>query len=144
MMITIVAKPIDVQEVLRSVAHPSAGGIDIFLGTTRDHSLGRGVAYLEYEVYEPMARKVMEEIAANAAARWQLHKVSIVHRSGRVGIGEASVVIAVSSSHRREAFEACRYCIDTLKQTVPIWKKEVFSDGSVEWAGTHGEKAGGV
>ncbi len=132
-MIRMTTEPIDIPAVLESVAHPGAGGIDLFLGTTRDHAGGRQVSYLEYEAYEPMALKLMEEIAARAKSRWPLHGVSIVHRTGRVNIGEASVAIAVSSAHRTEAFDACRFCIDTLKETVPIWKKEFFVDGTVEW-----------
>ena len=123
-MITIVREPIDVLTVLKSVEDRGAGGIDIFIGTTRDNANGRNVLFLEYEAYVPMALKKMEEIANEARQRWCITKVAIVHRIGRVEIGEASVLIAVSSAHRNEAFEACRFAIDTLKETVPIWKKE--------------------
>ncbi len=130
-MIAIVKKKIDVEEILQSVQVPEAGGIDIFVGTTRNHSNGKRVLSLEYEAYEPMALKMMNEIAEEAKSKWNIRKIAIVHRTGRVKIGEASVVIAVSASHRKEAFEACRFVIDRLKKTVPIWKKEFFKDGEV-------------
>ena len=133
-MIEIFSKEIDIQSVLQSVQDPTAGGIDIFIGTTRNHSEGKQVLSLEYETYQPMALKLMHRIAEEATARWGLCKISIVHRVGRLEIGEASVVIAVSSAHRKEAFEACRYAIDTLKKDVPIWKKEYFADGEI-WVG---------
>lgn len=133
-MLKIVRTPIDLDEILRSVKSPEAGAIDIFIGTTRNHSNGREVLFLEYEAYEPMALKLMEGIIAEAHQRWSVDRIAIVHRVGKVEIGEASVVIAVSAAHRQEAFEACRYTIDSLKRDVPIWKKEVFSDGEA-WAG---------
>ncbi len=138
-MINIVRHPIDVQEVLRSVQVPEAGAIDIFVGTTRNHSSGKEVLSLEYEAYEPMALKEMEKIENKVRSRWAVHRFAMVHRVGRVGIGEASIVIAVSASHRREAFEACHYAIDTLKREVPIWKREIFADGEM-WVGFQGEE----
>jgi molybdopterin synthase catalytic subunit len=140
-MIEIVDHPIDVAQVLASVSHPAAGGIALFVGTTRNHAHGKEVLYLEYEAYVPMALALLRQIAEDACARWGLHAISIVHRRTRVDIGEASVVVAVSSSHRKEAFEACRYAIDTLKKTVPIWKKEFFADGAV-WVDGEGQKSG--
>jgi molybdopterin synthase catalytic subunit len=133
-MIKIVRAPIDLNEVLRSVKSPEAGAIDIFIGTTRNHSNGKEVLSLEYEAYEPMALKLMETLVAEARQRWTISRIAVVHRVGKVEIGEASVIIAVSATHRREAFEACRYAIDALKRDVPIWKKEVFSDGEA-WVG---------
>ena len=133
-MISIVETTIDTDAVLRSVEDPAAGGIDLFIGTTRNHSSGKDVVYLEYEAYRPMALRQMEEIAAHVDRSWEIKHISMVHRIGRVEIGEASVVIAVSSVHRKEAFEACRHAIDVLKRDVPIWKKEFFADGSV-WVG---------
>jgi molybdopterin synthase catalytic subunit len=130
----IVAEPIDVPSLADSVRHPSAGAIDLFVGTTRDHSKGRKVVGLEYEAYLPMALKCLGDIEREARRRWNLREIAIVHRIGKVSIGEASVVIAVSSDHRDEAFKACRYLIDRLKQVVPIWKKEFFADGSIEWS----------
>jgi molybdopterin synthase catalytic subunit len=130
-MVEIVKEKIDMARVVASVEHPVAGGVVVFIGTTRDHSDGKTVRALEYDAYVPMALKLMNRIAGEAKARWGLQNISIVHRVGRLGIGEASVVIAVSSAHRKEAFEACRYAIDTLKKDVPIWKKEFFDDGEV-------------
>ena len=139
-MVRIVHEAIDLEEVLRSVQTPEVGAIDIFIGTTRNHSDGKEVLSLEYEAYEPMALKLIEGIAKEAHARWSIHRIAIVHRVGKLGIGEASVVVAVSSAHRREAFEACRYAIDTLKSDVPIWKKEVFADGEA-WVGLQSDAA---
>lgn len=133
-MNAIITEPIDVSAVVDSVKASAAGGIDVFIGTTRDHSKGREVVGLEYEAYIPMARKNLDDIEREARERWNLQVINIVHRIGKVGIGEASVVIAVSSAHRDEAFKACRYLIDRLKEIVPIWKREYFADGTVEWS----------
>ncbi len=133
-MNSIITTPISIQEVTNAVASKASGAIDIFIGTTRDHSKGRGVTGLEYEAYVPMALKSLSDIEQEARQRWNVHEVNIVHRIGKVPIGEASVVIAVSSSHRDEAFKACRFLIDRLKEVVPIWKREFFSDGTVEWS----------
>ncbi|MGA9363545.1 MAG: molybdenum cofactor biosynthesis protein MoaE [Bacteroidota bacterium] len=137
-MIKIVRAPIDLNEILCSVKSPEAGAIDIFIGTTRNHSDGKEVLSLEYEAYEPMAVKLMEGIVAEARQRWTVKRIAIVHRVGKVEIGEASVIVVVSAAHRREAFEACRYAIDALKKDVPIWKKEVFRDGEA-WVGLQSE-----
>lgn len=136
-MIKIITEKIDIAEVLSSVADPAAGGTAVFAGTTREESAGKKVLSLEYEAYGPMALNVMSAIADQAGKTWHIRKISIVHRTGRVAIGEASVVIAVSAAHRKEAFEACRFAIDTLKKDVPIWKKEVFEGGEV-WVGQAG------
>jgi molybdopterin synthase catalytic subunit len=133
-LIAITDSPIDLQRVVASVANEEAGAVNVFIGTTRNHSNGRVVTLLEYEAYEPMAVKMMRQIAGIARERWDVHGVSIVHRIGAVPVGEASVVIAVASAHRREAFEACRFLIDELKRVVPIWKREHFADGTVEWS----------
>ena len=130
-MIEIIAEPIDIQRVVASVTVPEAGAIDLFLGTTRNHSSGKEVLSLNYEAYVPMAIKMMEYIAREIRDRRNVHKISIVHRIGIVPISEASVAIAVSASHRNEAFEACHYAIDELKKRVPIWKKEIFEDGEM-------------
>lgn len=113
-----------------------AGGIDVFIGTVRDQTKGKRVVRLEFEAYEKMALNEMKKIANEIMQRWPLHKVLIHHRVGILEVGEVPVVIAVSASHRAAAFEACRYAIDTLKQTVPIWKKEIFEDGE-EWVAAH-------
>lgn len=133
-MIEIVKERIDVGRVLQSVQDPACGAVDIFIGTTRNHSNGKAVVSLEYDAYIPMALKMMNRIAGDIKTKWGVQKISIVHRIGLLEIGEASVVIAVSSAHRKEAFDACRYAIDTLKKEVPIWKKEYFEDGEV-WVG---------
>jgi molybdopterin synthase catalytic subunit len=133
-MIAITESPINLQEVFESVVTPETGGINLFVGTTRNHSHGRAVTVLEYEAYEPMALKMMNEIADRARQTWEVQKVSLVHRVGKVPIGESSVVIAVSAAHRDEAFKACRFLIDELKRVVPVWKREYFADGTVEWS----------
>ena len=111
-----------------------AGAIATFTGTVRNRSRGRDVVSLEYEAYEGMAEQTMAELAAELAARYDLCEIAIHHRVGRVEIGEASVVIAVSAPHRADALAACKDAIDTLKQTVPLWKKEVY-EGGEEWIG---------
>jgi len=128
------ADPIDVGAVIAEVADEQAGAIATFLGTTRIESRGRTVRNLEYEAYEGMAEKVMAEIAEALATRYELCKVAMAHRIGRVGIGETSVAIAVSASHREHALAACKEAIDTLKVDVPLWKKEVY-EGGEEWIG---------
>ena len=126
--------PIDVDAVIAEVADERAGAIATFLGTTRVESRGRTVHHLEYEAYEGMAEKVMAEIADALSTRYELCKVAITHRVGRVGIGETSVAIAVSARHREHALAACKEAIDTLKVDVPLWKKEVY-EGGEEWIG---------
>jgi molybdopterin synthase catalytic subunit len=126
--------PIDVGAVIAEVADDQAGAVATFLGTTRVRSRGRTVLYLEYEAYEGMAEKVMEEIAATLRERYELCRIAITHRIGRVGIGETSVAIAVSAPHREHALAACKEAIDTLKVDVPLWKKEVY-EGGEEWIG---------
>ena len=128
------ADPIDVDAVIAEVADERAGAIATFLGTTRLESRGRTVVHLEYEAYEGMAEKVMGEIAETLAGRYDLCKVAIAHRIGRVGIGETSVAVAVSAPHREHALAACKEAIDTLKVDVPLWKKEVY-EGGEEWIG---------
>jgi len=130
-LITITDASLSLDVVASFINDPGAGGIDIFIGTTRDNEKGKNVLYLEYEAYQPMAEQMMRQIAVDMAAKWDIKKIAMLHRAGRVDIGEASVIIGVSSPHRKEAFEACRYGIDTLKKTVPIWKKEFFEGGEV-------------
>jgi len=134
----IVEEPLSPDAVAGSVGDPAAGGIVIFSGVVRNEKDGRPVKYLEYEAHAPMAEAKLREIGAEVRRRWPSVKaVAILHRIGRLEIGESSVLIAVSAAHRREAFEACHYAIDTLKQTVPVWKKEHFEDGEV-WVGLQG------
>lgn len=115
---------------------PQSGGIDVFIGTVRDVTKGKAVIRLEFESYEPMALREMQKIAENALDKWPVQKLLIHHRTGVLKVGEVPVIIAVSCAHRDAAFDACRYVIDTLKQTVPIWKKEIFEDGEV-WVAAH-------
>ena len=128
------ADPIDVGAVIAAVADERAGAIATFLGTTRVESRGRAVNHLDYEAYEGMAEKVMAEIADGLTARYDVCKIAITHRIGRVGIGETSVAIAVSAPHRDHALAACKEAIDRLKVDVPLWKKEVY-EGGEEWIG---------
>lgn len=125
---------IDTEVLLASVGDPRAGGTALFVGTTRNENEGRIVERLEYEAYEAMALDEMRRIGEEIVRRWTVVAVSMVHRVGVVPIGEASVAVAVSAAHREEAFLACRYGIDTLKLTVPIWKKEYFQGGE-HWVG---------
>jgi molybdopterin synthase catalytic subunit len=127
-------EPIDPTAVIREVSDPRAGGIATFIGTTRVESRGRTVHYLDYEAYGGMAEQVMAEIAEELKRKYDLCEVAITHRVGRVDIGELSVVIAISAPHRAAALAACKEAIDTLKQTVPLWKKEVY-EGGEEWIG---------
>ena len=127
----LVHEPIDPLTLAADVRGNGDGAIVIFDGFVRDHSKNRRTLYLEYEAYEPMALAKIREIAAHLHNHFPIHRVALVHRLGRLEIGETSVYIAVSAAHRAAAFDACRYAIDTLKRTVPIWKKEYFEDGSV-------------
>jgi molybdopterin synthase catalytic subunit/molybdopterin converting factor small subunit len=127
-------EPLDPNDVIREVADEEAGGIATFIGATRVHSRGRTVRYLDYEAYGGMAEKVMAELSEELKRKFDLCEVAIAHRIGRVEIGELSVVIAVSAPHRADALAACREAIDSLKETVPLWKKEVY-EGGEEWIG---------
>jgi MoaE-MoaD fusion protein len=128
------AEPLSLDAVVREVASDEAGAIATFTGTTRVHSRGRSVLKLEYEAYEGMAEQTMAELAEELRSRYDLRGVAIHHRVGTVGIGEPSVVIAVSAPHRQDALAACKDAIDTLKRTVPLWKKELYEGGG-EWIG---------
>ena len=127
-------EPLSLDRVVAEVRSDEAGAIATFTGTTRVRSRGRTVTHLDYEAYEGMAEKVMEEIADALRARYELTAIAIHHRIGRVAIGETSVVIAVAAPHRRDALAACKDAIDTLKETVPLWKKEIY-EGGEEWIG---------
>jgi MoaE-MoaD fusion protein len=129
----IVREPIDQEAAVRRLQRPEDGAAVIFDGVVRDNTRGRRTLYLEYEAYEAMALKQMEALVEEARSRFGVRGSSILHRLGRLEIGETSVLIVVASAHRAAAFEACRWIIDTLKKTVPIWKKEYFEDGAV-WA----------
>lgn len=134
--IQLLDKPLQPQACIDFAGSEDAGGIDVFIGTVRNSTQGRKVVRLEFEAYEPMAVSEMRKIARQIQEKWPVKKVSFHHRVGTLKIGDIAVIIAVSAPHRKETFEACRYAIDTLKQTVPIWKKEVFEDGEV-WVAAH-------
>lgn len=132
-MIELTHDPIDPASVLAAVSSTRAGAVVLFLGTTRAWTEGRETTTLDYECYPEMAGRALGDLQSQARERWPLEGLSIVHRLGRVDPGEASVAIAVSSAHRDAAFEAGKWLIDTLKESVPIWKKENWADGTVEW-----------
>jgi molybdopterin synthase catalytic subunit len=127
--------PLDVTEVLDAVAGSAVGGIDVFVGTVRDHDHDQGVTALEYSAH-PSALSRLREVAAGVAERYDVLALAAVHRVGRLGIGDVAVVVATATVHRAEAFEASRALIDELKDTVPIWKHQLFADGTDEWVGT--------
>ncbi len=118
-------------EVWEKVQHPSAGGIDLFVGTVRNHSSGETIDRLEYTSYVPMAEREMAKIETAIRSRWPVYNAVLIHRIGMLNVGEIAVVTAVSSSHRNEAFEACRFAIDAIKLSVPIWKKEFTPAGGI-------------
>jgi len=130
-MVAIQQYAIDVKAVLRDIRTDAAGGIDLFVGTVRNHSGDRPVVRLEYTAYQPMALEIMKQIESEIRSRWPVHKVVIVHRVGTLAVGDVAVVTAVAASHRSEAFEACRFAIERVKADVPIWKKE-FGPGETE------------
>ena len=130
---TIVREPINTQQVLKQIKHPEDGAAVAFEGVVRNHTRGRRTLYLDYEAYESMALKQMQSLAEQALTDFKIRDLVIIHRLGKLEIGETSVLIVVASAHRAAAFDACRWLIDTLKRTVPIWKKEYFEDGAV-WA----------
>ncbi|PIQ21451.1 MAG: molybdenum cofactor biosynthesis protein MoaE [Cytophagales bacterium CG18_big_fil_WC_8_21_14_2_50_42_9] len=135
-MIALTDQKINTQAVIAAVQSDGAGAINVFIGTVRNQTQAKPVTKLDFEAYDSMAVKKMQKIADQAAARWPIQKVAIVHRKGSLQIGEAAVVIAVSTPHRKASFEACEFIIDTLKEVVPIWKKEIFEDGAV-WVAAH-------
>ena len=132
-MIKLTENPIDATALLQTAQQPEAGAVVLFLGITRQFTQGRETTSLSYEAYREMAVKELERLEQQARDRWPLVDCSIVHRLGEVPLAEASVAIAVSSPHRGDAFEAGRWLIDTLKETVPIWKQEHWADGDAEW-----------
>jgi molybdopterin synthase catalytic subunit len=133
---TLSSAPLDVVEVTARVTGPDAGGVVTFTGAVRDHARGHSIRHLEYEAYPEMAEREMQAIAGEAEARWPGTRVAAAHRIGRLEIGELAVVVAAAAPHREEAFAAARYTIDTLKERVPIWKKEVATDGEY-WVDDH-------
>jgi len=132
-LVRVTADPLSVDEALAAVADPGAGGTCVFMGTVRDHSEAGDVTGLRYEAWEELAVRRLQELADELADRWPLKKVAILHRTGDLSVGEASVVIACSAPHRADAFEACRQGIERLKEDVPIWKKEELTSGEAHW-----------
>ena len=135
-MIAIADSPINIQECIDAAQSERAGAVDVFIGTVRNHNKDKSVVRLEFETYDSMAVKKMQELADEAQARWNTEKIVMVHRKGVLSIGDVAVVIAVATPHRAASFEACKWLIDTLKQVVPIWKKEVY-DNAEEWLEAH-------
>lgn len=131
-VIRLTREPLERAALVEAVTRASDGGIVVFEGVVRDNARGKQIRYLEYEAYVEMAEQQIRAIVDEAQRRWGVEHIAVAHRFGRLEIGEASVIIVVAAPHRGEAFEACRYIIDTLKQTVPIWKKEVATNGE-EW-----------
>ncbi|MCR9290811.1 MAG: molybdenum cofactor biosynthesis protein MoaE [Bacteroidetes bacterium] len=134
--IRILSKPLDPKFCIDFVTSDDAGAIDVFIGTVRNNTKGKKVVRLEFESYKPMAISEMTKIAERAFEKYPSRKIAIHHRVGTLEIGEIAVIIAVSTPHRKASFEACQFMIDTLKETVPIWKKEIFEDGEV-WVAAH-------
>jgi molybdopterin synthase catalytic subunit len=132
-MIQLVSEPIDVPQLLGSVASPAAGAVVLFLGTTRQFTAGRETNSLDYECYPDMAVSKLEQLATEARDRWTIEKLAIVHRLGHLELEEASIAIAVSCPHRGDAFEAGQWLIDSIKRVVPIWKQENWADGTSQW-----------
>lgn len=133
---------ISVDEVLASVRRSDCGAVSLFLGTVRDHSRGQGILRLEYEAYESMASRELARVERELLERWPVRSAAIVHRLGSMEVGEVSVAIAVSSAHRKDAFQACQYAIDRIKQVVPIWKTEMTQDGTYIIEGEEARRAG--
>jgi molybdopterin synthase catalytic subunit len=132
-MVRLTHDPIDYHALAESVRHPHAGAVTLFLGTVRELTGDERTVFLDYEAYPPMAEKKLAEIEAEVKRRWPARGVAIIHRLGRLGVGEVSVAVAVSCPHRAEAFDACRFAIDAVKELVPVWKKENAPDGTGAW-----------
>jgi molybdopterin synthase catalytic subunit len=132
-LVRVTADPLSVDEALAAVADPGAGGTCVFIGTVRDHSKAGDVTGLRYEAWEELAVARLQELADELAEKWPVKKVAILHRTGDLSVGEASVVIACSAPHRADTFEACRHAIERLKEDVPIWKKEELTSGEAHW-----------
>lgn len=134
--IQILDTDLSAQNCIDFVTNPACGGINVFVGTVRNQTKGKSVVRLDFEAYKPMAISEMKKIAITACERWPIAKISVHHRVGSLDLEGIAVVIAVATPHRKASFEACEFVIDTLKQTVPIWKKEIFEDGEV-WVAAH-------
>ena len=135
-IIEITDKPINVASAIEAAQTAGAGAVNVFIGTVRNKTADKHVKSLDYEAYDPMAKKEIRKIIDQAKSKWPVLKAVVIHRKGLLKIGDAAVVIVVSTPHRKASFEACEFIIDTLKQTVPIWKKEIF-EGGEEWVSAH-------
>jgi len=133
-LISITEKPIDVNKLLNDVSDQSSGASVLFTGTVRDHNEQDKVTKLHYEAYQEMAEKILQEIEIEVHKKWNINKFVAIHRTGTLKVGEVSVAVAVSAEHRKEAFEACKFGIDSIKEKAPIWKKE-FAESGTEWLG---------
>ncbi len=131
-LISITEKPIDTNKLLNFVSDQSSGASVLFTGTVRDHSEQDKVSKLHYEAYQEMAEKILQEIENEIRTKWKINKFVVIHRTGTLKVGEVSVAVAVSAEHRKEAFEACKFGIDSIKEKAPIWKKE-FAESGAEW-----------
>ena len=131
MLFEVTRQALDPQRLMDHVRKDESGAVALFLGVVRNNSMGRPVLYLEYDAYSEMAEKVMGQIAQEAVARWPLSDVAIQHRIGRLEIGETSLLVAVASPHRQEAFQACHHIVERIKEILPVWKKEVWEGGEV-------------
>ncbi|RUS73086.1 hypothetical protein EGW08_019147 [Elysia chlorotica] len=132
-IVDVVETELKTNEIIDSVSSPSCGAVSVFVGTTRDNFDGKTVLRLEYEAYLPMAKRKMLEVCADIRKRWKVENISMIHRIGVVPVKEASIVIAISSAHRKESLEAVQYAIETVKAIVPVWKKEIYADNSASW-----------
>ncbi len=135
-MFVVTREPLNAARLVDAVRRDESGAVVLFYGVVRNHNEGRRVQYLEYDAYEGMAEKKLREVADEVKRRFPIDDIAIAHRVGRLDIGETSLLVAVSSAHRADAFEAAHYCVDRIKQVVPIWKKEVWEDGSA-WLEGH-------
>jgi MoaE-MoaD fusion protein len=133
----LIREPIDIQKITESLQKPEDGAVIVFEGVVRNNSQDKAVRFLEYDAYESMALKKLEEIGSRAANEYAIRDIAIVHRLGHMDVGECSIVIAVAAAHRGPAFDACRFAIDTIKEIVPIWKKEFYEDGAIWVEGGH-------
>ncbi len=135
----VTAEPLDSQRLVEAVRKDESGAVALFFGVARNHSEGRRVRALEYDAYPSMAEKKLREVGDEVRARWPITGIGVLHRTGVLAIGEASLLVAVSAAHRKEAFEACHYAVDRIKEIVPIWKKEIWEDGEGEgaWVAGH-------
>jgi MoaE-MoaD fusion protein len=133
----LIREPIDIQKVTENLQKPEDGALVVFEGIVRNHSQDKAVRFLEYDAYESMALKKLEEVGSHAKSEYAIRDIAIIHRLGHMNVGECSIVIAVASAHRGPAFDACRFAIDTIKEMVPIWKKEFYEDGEIWIEGGH-------